>query len=431
MVLNGFAVDPDSLDDEVTGLELGLPARPIEPDREGWAARVDVPRTQVDLAIEGDGDTRGAAALLIEPLEPTRGLRLRISPVLEVTDARWRLVTAGDTTEAHLLGALNDGETAPDTEPDAPAALSGERVPFVQERHNRRLDADLFERWVTVALPRTVAADERFILELAYEGELIQRLRERREFNLKDTQGWRPRHQDSRTSQLDLTFRVPERYRVASGGTLTEERVDDGTRIMRWVTGEPVGSMAFHFGEFDVTEIDADARPAVSVYGSDNHMGFAPGNREKTVADLTDSIRTYTDYFGPFPFASLLVTETPAPSGQAFTGAGPAVLSDVSVSCTPAKRNCSGRTRWRTSGGAWHSTGWTTATSGCPRALPTTPRRSTCFMASRSRTSSWTCSMPGGWTCSARDVRVRGSGSSTMGSVRRLCDGVMGTTLAR
>ena len=65
-VLDGFAVDPDSLDDdEVTGIALGLPARPIVPDREGWAARVEVPRAQVDLALERNGDTLGAAALLI------------------------------------------------------------------------------------------------------------------------------------------------------------------------------------------------------------------------------------------------------------------------------------------------------------------------------------------------------------------------------
>ena len=105
-VLEGFAVDPESLDDdEVTGVALGLPLRPIEPDREGWATRVRVPRAQVDLALEGNGDTTGAAALLVEPLEPTRGLRLRISPVLEITDARWR----PDTTDGAHDAALADG----------------------------------------------------------------------------------------------------------------------------------------------------------------------------------------------------------------------------------------------------------------------------------------------------------------------------------
>ena len=320
-VLEGFAVDPESLDDdEVTGVALGLPLRPIEPDREGWATRVRVPRAQVALALEGNGDTTGAAALLVEPLEPTRGLRLRISPVLEITDARWRPDTTDGAHDAALLTAQDSGETTPDTEPDEPAALKGERIHFVQERHNRRLEDDRFEPWVTVTLPRTVPAGERFILELAYEGKLVERLRGTGDFLLKDTLYWRPQHPDTRTSRLDLTFRVPKRYRVASADTLREERVDDDTRIMRWVTNEPVRSMAFHYGRFDVTEIERDTPPAVSVYANDNHLGFAPGNREKTIGDLTESIRLYTDYFGPFPFASLLVTETPTLSGQAFPG---------------------------------------------------------------------------------------------------------------
>ena len=320
-VLDRFAVDPDSLDDdEVTGIALRLPARPIVPDREGWAARVRVPRAQVDLALERNGDTQGAAALLVEPLEPTRGLRLLISPVLEVTDARWRLDTTGGAPDAPLLTPPDRDETTPDPTPDEPVALTGEPIHFVQERHNRRLQDDRFEPWVTVTLPRTVAAGERFILELAYEGKLVKRLRGTSDFLLKDTLFWRPRHPDTRTSRLDLTFRVPERYRVASAGTLREERVEGDTRIMRWVTNEPVRSMAFHYGRFDVTEVERDTPPAVSVYANDNHLGFAPGNREKTVRDLTDSMRLYADYFGPFPFASLLVTETPTMSGQAFPG---------------------------------------------------------------------------------------------------------------
>ena len=319
-VLDGFAVDPDSLDDdEVTGIALGLPARPIVPDREGWAARVEVPRAQVDLALERNGDTLGAAALLIEPLEPTRGLRLLISPLLEVTDARWRPDMTGGAPDAPLLAPPDGDQTTPDPAPDEPVALRGERIYFVQERHGRVLQDDRFEPWVTVTLPRTVATGERFILELAYEGKLVKRIPQLSDFLLKDRLFWRPQHPDART-RLDLAFRVPERYRVVSAGTLTEERVEDDTRIMRWVTSEPVRSMAFHFGQFDVTEVERDAPPAVTVYGNDNHLGFAPGNREKTVGDLTDAIRLFTEYFGPFPFESLHVSETPTQSGQAFPG---------------------------------------------------------------------------------------------------------------
>jgi hypothetical protein len=316
--LEPFAVDPDSLDDdEATGAALGLPPRPVDPHREGWTPRVQVPRTEVDLALDGDGDARATAALLIEPLEATRGLRLQISAALEVTDARWHADPADRLADASLLAA---DAADPDDDPADPTGLTGEPLPFAQEHHERTFEDNRFEPWVTVALPRTVAAGEPFILELAYEGALVERLRQTRDFVLLDTLDWRPQHADNRTSRIETTFRVPERYRIASGGSLVDERVEDDTRILHWATTEPVGSMAFHYGEFEVTEVERSADPAISIYADDNHLGLAPGNREKTIADLTGAIELFTEYFGPFPHPSLLVTETETLSGQAFPG---------------------------------------------------------------------------------------------------------------
>ena len=315
----GFLVSPDTLDDrDITGTTLGLPSRPVEPDKEGWAARARVPHTHVDLALDDDGNTKATAALLIEPLEPTRTLRLQISPALEVTDARWRPAPRPGSPDVTGVTTAQPGSDA--TDPDQPAALSGEHIHFVQERHGRFLADDLFEPWVTVMLPHAVEANASFILELAYEGALVERLHQTRDFVLKDTLDWRPQHPDARLSQIDATFRIPERYQVASTGTLVDQHVEDRTRIMRWVTDEPVRSMAFHYGRFDVTEVSRTALPRLTIYANDGHIGLAPGNREKTVSDLTDSIQLFTDYFGPFPYRSLLVTETPMSGGQAFPG---------------------------------------------------------------------------------------------------------------
>jgi hypothetical protein len=316
--LDGYVVDPESLDDEVTGGALGLPARPLDSD--AWNPRIRVPRAQVDLALEGNGDASGTAALLIEPLEPTRGLRLLLSQVLEVIDVRLAPPPEGDTSPSLLQMEATENTAAEAPAPDEPTPLSGEAVPFVRERDDRLMADDVFEPWITIELPRTFEAGERFVVQLAYEGELIERLRESNDFLLKDTIYWQPRHPDTRLTRLDLTFRMPERYQVASGGVMTREEVVDDTRIMRWVTDEPVRNMSFHLGQFDVTTVERASPPAVSVYGNDNHLGFAPGNREKTVEDLTASIELFSDYFGPFPFSSLLTTETPTQSGQAFPG---------------------------------------------------------------------------------------------------------------
>lgn len=320
--LAGFAVDPEALresvdDDDITGAMLALPPRPHRPSR-GRGAWLSAPRADVDLAIDSNGNTVGTAALLFETLQPTRGLRLRISSTLEVTDVRWRPLS-DDAVHTALVDRPNpNGDVTPP--PDQPAAIAGEPLHFVQERHNRRFEEDRFEPWVTVTLPRTTGAGERFALEVSYEGELIERHRQTLDFLLKDTLYWRPRHPDAAFSELDLTFRVPERYRIASGGTLVDERLDGDTRIMRWTTEEPVRSMSFHYGEFEVTEVAPDGLPVVSVYANDNHLGFSPGSREKTINDLVGAIEFYSDYFGPYPYESLLVSETQTESGQAFPG---------------------------------------------------------------------------------------------------------------
>ena len=330
-------VDPTAErdDDEWSFRDYGLSPRLLVPDRERWRPRARVSRTDVDIAIEGNGDAVASVALVVEPLVPLASLRLSISPFADVTDVRWRQDLPPDVDDVERV-ALLDPDRAPPEEPDdaerdeaddeppgpdEPAAIAGEQIHYVQETHDRRFDEDLHDPVLTVLLPRPVAAGERFVLEIAYEAELVERLRDASGYVLKDTIYWLPRHPDNRRRRFDLTFRVPERYRIASGGVLADERVEDDTRIMRWVTHRPVrGTMSFHMGRFEVDEVTREGLPSIAVYADRDHLGFAPGNREKTIDDLVGSIRTYADYFGPYPFESLLVTETRETGAQAFPG---------------------------------------------------------------------------------------------------------------
>ena len=334
--VSGFPRDPetegpapgrrdDEDDDDWNARDLGLAARTLIPDQEAWAPRLTVRRTDVDLALEGDGDAAGTAALLIEPREPLAAVRLQISRFLHVTDVRWRTVwppDAENVRDAPLLAygepASEDDEVAAD--PSKPVEPSGEPVAFVQETHGRLLGDDLHEQWVTVALPRTVAPDERFVLEIAYEGPLVERLRSTRGFLLKDTLFWIPAHPDTRRSLLRLTYRCPERYQIGSGMTLLDEHIVDDTRITEWVSDTPVRGMSFSIGRFDITSNEADGVPPIRVYENRSQTGFSPGALRKTIEDLEGSIRLYGDYFGAYPFPSLLATETVAHNGQAFPG---------------------------------------------------------------------------------------------------------------
>ena len=302
--------------------DLGLSPRTLVPEREGWTPRVAVPRIDVDLALEGDGDAAASAALLVEARQPLAALRLRISRYIEVTDVRWRTelpADAGSVRRSRLLAGAQTA-AAPPADPSEPAALHGTPLHYVQETHGRLLGDDYHEPWVTIALPRPVAAGERFILELAWRGPLVERLRTARGFLLKDTRHWIPMHPDNRRSLLRLTYRVPERYQVASGMTRVDERVAGGTRIAEWVADEPVRGMAFSMGRFAVTAVDEAGRLPITVYENRSQTGFAPGALRRTIADLEGAIRVYADYFGPYPFRALNVAETVTYAGQAFPG---------------------------------------------------------------------------------------------------------------
>ena len=164
----------DGDDDDWNARDLGLSPRPLTPEREGWSRRATVVRTDVDLALEGNGDAKASAALLVEPHASITTLRLRISPVLEVTDVRWQPVVPNNVENVRDI-TLFTGETPAS---DEPVALGGEPLHYVRQTHERRLSEDLHEPWVTIVLPRAVGPGESFVLELAYEGELIDYLRD-------------------------------------------------------------------------------------------------------------------------------------------------------------------------------------------------------------------------------------------------------------
>lgn len=308
-------IDEGSDQDNWDSPDLLLSPRLLVPTREKWSPRMTAPRVDVDISLESNGDATASAALILEPQEPLIAFRLRISKFLKVTSVRWRTAVpreADNVREVTLLGHSPN--------PEEPATLTGDPLHFVQETHNRWLNNDLHEPWLTIVLPRVVSPGEQFVLEIAYTGELFERLRDARGFLLKDTLRWVPNHPDNRRSRMHLTYRVPKRYQIASGMVRIDERIVENTRIAQWVSDIPVSGMSFSFGHFDITETDATATPVITVYENKRELGFSPGNLRKTIEDLKGSIRVYDDYFGPYPFGSLIATETVAYNGQAFPG---------------------------------------------------------------------------------------------------------------
>lgn len=277
---------------------------------ESWSRPYAATEALTDLSIDGERTVEGAAILRIRTQRPTRVLRLAISALIEVTEVR---ALTGPPDDGWPTAALEAGEAR---QPELP---EGEALPFVQESIGRGLDEDRWEPRVTVALPEAAAPGDEIVLAVRYRGDLVDRL-PNRDYLLRDTQAWFPRPLETRRLQLRTVFRTPDNRRVATAGRLVGEAVRDGTRIEARQIDGPVTGMAFHYGDLDPEVHEMQGLPPIHVYRSPNARGFAPGNRERILRDLEGAMRLYADTFGPIPFDSLTLAETPTASGQSFAG---------------------------------------------------------------------------------------------------------------
>ena len=100
-------------DDEWSFRDYGLSPRYLVPDEERWRQRMQVSRTDVDIAIESNGDAAASVALVMEPLLPLAALRLNVSPFADVTDVRWRTDLPPDAGRRDARGAARPGPRPP------------------------------------------------------------------------------------------------------------------------------------------------------------------------------------------------------------------------------------------------------------------------------------------------------------------------------
>jgi Peptidase family M1 domain len=151
-------------------------------------------------------------------------------------------------------------------------------------------------------------------------------------FFVKESETWFPRYgyrgyDASQPADMDLTFHLPVKYRLASVGRLVASTVDGDVQTTRWVTDRPVAWVSFNIGEFtELTVTDPRIPPVTLQTNSEGHLRLdqlllAPRDPEKDVSgDVANSLAFFTHVFGPPLFPRYYATEIPYPRGQAFPG---------------------------------------------------------------------------------------------------------------
>jgi len=150
---------------------------------------------------------------------------------------------------------------------------------------------------------------------------------------MQDPDTWFPRlgpatYGGLQAADMDLTFRSPSQYRLASIGRLVESRTDGAIQTTHWVAERPTAEASFNLGVFDESEIRDPRIPPVTLHvNTEGHRalrasGFLGGlNPEEDVsADVANSLGFFSQAFGPpFPHR-FYATEIPYAYGQAFPG---------------------------------------------------------------------------------------------------------------
>jgi hypothetical protein len=154
-------------------------------------------------------------------------------------------------------------------------------------------------------------------------------------------------------SNFDLTFHNPKKYSLVATGNKASETVDGKESITNWKSGMPLAAAGFAFGDykiatekvgdievqvyanrqpdellqslqshFDNPMADLSAGPGGSHRGPDAAVGtFSAAALTKTISGETaNTLRVFQNYFGPYPYKQLAVTNIIGSYGQGWPG---------------------------------------------------------------------------------------------------------------
>ncbi len=156
-------------------------------------------------------------------------------------------------------------------------------------------------------------------LRVHYHGVLVKRTEDI--IYLTDELLWYPRLASNAKSYYDIGVSVPIKYQFASIGQEVESRTEGKMYTGRWITLFPVRNASFNVGFFQTIDIRDPRIIPIKILASEVYHWGVGGSVEKDVgADIANSVVFFQNLFGPIPFSSLVVSESPVVHGMAFPG---------------------------------------------------------------------------------------------------------------
>lgn len=200
-----------------------------------------------------------------------------------------------------------------------------------------------YGQYLAVVLPQPTTQGERSTLTFEYAGKrMVQKVGTGAYFC--PSYGWYPGTRDEFATRADfeMTFHSPKRYLLVATGDKVGESTDGNWSITKWKSPVPQAVAGFAFGDYKISESKV-GDTAVEIYGNRNASDRIseveqiitpnlPGQTgagmpamgsldpaamlKTTTVEIGNNLRVFENYFGPFPFSRLAVTNIPYDYGQ-------------------------------------------------------------------------------------------------------------------
>jgi hypothetical protein len=207
----------------------------------------------------------------------------------------------------------------------------GTSLNFYQSRENKDRNQS-YGNYVAVILATPLQPGGTQSLEFHYAGKRAIRKAGNGNY-FCESSGWYPERPNSFSARadFDLTFHSPKNSVLVATGEKTSETVDGNTRVTTWKSEIPLAVAGFGYGDYKVAS-DKAGEVAVDIYANrepDDLMAqvqrafesgavqgavgnLTPSAMAKTMgAEMANTIRLFSSYFGPYPYKHLSVTSLP------------------------------------------------------------------------------------------------------------------------
>ncbi len=165
---------------------------------------------------------------------------------------------------------------------------------------------------VWVKMPQNSKKGLQGTWKINYSGKIIKRIYDHT--YIESSISWYPTYGYKNKSLFDITFTIPDNYKIVSiGDNISTEEKDDKL-ISRWAVDYPIRNASFNIGPFRQKKMERKGVPPVTLHY------ITAKNLDNIVTDVAQAYEFYTNLYGPLPNKSINATEIPYSHGEAFPG---------------------------------------------------------------------------------------------------------------